>query len=89
MSPSSITFTAVRNNLAINPTFSVISGTATLTSVSGDSATLLYSNMSTDTAVIKVTDSTTLYSDTITIVKVREGVDALVGYLTNEVAPVS
>jgi len=82
-SPSSITLNAVRNNVT-GATFSVETGTATLTSVSGDNATLLYSNMSTDLVKIKVTDGSGLYSDTVTIIKVREGIDAINGYLTNE-----
>lgn len=82
-SPSSITFTAIRNNLT-GATFSVDTGTATLTGVSGDNATLTYANMGTDLVKIKVTDGSTLYNDTVTIIKVREGIDAINGYLTNE-----
>ena len=81
--PSSISIKAIRNNIT-GATFSVIAGTATLTSVSGDNATLLYTNMTSDSVTIKVVDASTAYEDTITIVKVREGSDALVGYLTNE-----
>ena len=81
--PSSITLKAIRNNIT-GSTFTVISGTATLTSVSGDNATLLYTNMNSEAVTIEVKDATTSYVDTITIVKVREGSDALVGYLTNE-----
>lgn len=82
-SPTSIALKAIRNNIT-GATFSVLSGTATLTGVSGDDATLTFANMGTDVVTIKVTDATTLYSDTITIVKVREGIDAISGYLTNE-----
>jgi hypothetical protein len=81
--PASITLKAIRNNIT-GSTFTVISGTATLTSVSGDNATLLYTNMGSEAVTIEVKDATTSYVDTITIVKVREGSDALVGYLTNE-----
>jgi hypothetical protein len=83
--PSSISIKAIRNNIT-GATFSVIAGTATLTSVSGDNATLLYSDMGTgsDSVTIKVVDASAAYEDTITIVRVREGSDALVGYLTNE-----
>jgi hypothetical protein len=82
-SPSSISLKAIRNNIT-GATFSVISGTATLTGVSGDDATLTFANMSTDVVTIRVIDGTSTYSDTITIVKVREGIDAISGYLTNE-----
>lgn len=84
-SPSSVTFTAQRENLPINPTWSITSGTGTLTSVSGDSATLTFSNMVSDTVTVRALDSGgSGISDSITVVKVREGVDAVVGYLTNE-----
>lgn len=81
--PASISIKAIRNNIT-GATFSVIDGMATLTSISGDNATLLYDDMDTDSVTIKVVDTSAAYDDTITIVKVREGSDALVGYLTNE-----
>ncbi len=84
-SPASVTFTAKRENLPINPTWSVTSGTGTLTSVSGDSATITFGNMVSDTVTVRALDSGgSGLSDSITVVKVREGVDAVVGYLTNE-----
>jgi len=84
-SPSSVTFTAQRENLPINPTWSITSGTGTLTSVAGDSATLTFANMTSDTVTVRALDSGgSGISDSITVVKVREGIDAVVGYLTNE-----
>ncbi len=83
-SPASVTFTAQRENLPINPTWSITSGTGTLTSVSGDSATITFANMTSDTVTVRALDSASGLSDSITVVKVREGVDAVVGYLTNE-----
>lgn len=84
-SPSSVTFTAKRENLPTNPTWSITSGTGTLTSVSGDSATITFGNMVSDTVTVRALDSGgSGLSDSITVVKVREGVDAVVGYLTNE-----
>ena len=83
-SPASVTFTAQRENLPINPTWSITSGTGTLTSVSGDSATITFANMTSDTVTVRALDSGSGLSDSITVVKVREGVDAVVGYLTNE-----
>lgn len=82
-SPSSITFTAWRNNVT-GANFSVTSGTATLTGISGDTATLTYANMSSDVVTVRVADNTNSYADTVTIVKVREGIDAISGYLSNE-----
>jgi len=90
--PSTITLKAIRNNIT-GATWSVVpsTGTATLINstdtgayVSGDVALLKYENMTTDSVTFRVVDTSTAYEDTITIVKVREGSDALVGYLTNE-----
>jgi beta-glucanase (GH16 family) len=50
--PSSVLLTANRSNVTAPVTFSVISGTATL-SQSGDSATLSYANMSSDSVTIR------------------------------------
>lgn len=83
VSPSSITLTANRSNIT-GATFSVVSGTATLTGVAGDNATLTYGNMGTDEVRIQVTDATSTYTDYISIHKIREGVDAINGWLTNE-----
>lgn len=80
-SPSSITLTALGQNLSGSPSFSVTSGTATLTG-SGNTRTLTYADLTTDTATIRVTwDGIT---DDITIAKVREGLDSVLGFLTNE-----
>jgi hypothetical protein len=85
-SPTSITLTAVGNNLSGAPTFSVTSGTATLTGT-GSSRIIAYSGMTTDTATVQITwDGKTDY---ITLVKVREGTDSIIGYLTNEAALVA
>lgn len=86
VTPAQVTFTALANNLAGSPTFTVTSGTATLTGT-GSSRIMTYSNMSTDAVTVQVTwDGKT---DSITIVKVREGVDSITGFLTNEAALVS
>lgn len=79
--PSSITLNASGQNLSGAPTFTVTTGTATLTGT-GNSRTLTFANLTTDSATIQVTwDGLT---DTITIVKVREGEDSYNGFLTNE-----
>lgn len=81
VSPSSITLTAYGQNLTGNPTFTVETGTATLTGT-GTTRTLTYANMSSDVVTIKA-DWGAL-TDKITIVKVREGTDAVNALLTNE-----
>lgn len=84
--PGSITFTAVMQNLAGSPSFSVSSGTATLTGT-GTARSLAYSDLTTDAATIQVSwDGLT---DTVTVVKVREGADAYAWLLTNEAAVVA
>lgn len=82
-SPTSINLTAASANLVGSPSFSILSGTAILTGT-GSSRIMSYSSMTTDSVTIRVTwDGKT---DDITIVKVREGVDSIIGYLTNESA---
>lgn len=84
--PASINFTAnLAGGLTGTPTFSVTSGTATLTGA-GTTRNLTLANLTTDTATIQasITDSSGTYSDTITVVKVREGADTINSYLTNE-----
>ncbi len=85
--PASIAFTAAAQNLTGSPTFSVIAGTATL-SGSGATRTMSYGSMSSDAVTVQVSQDG--LTDTITVVKVREGADgqagvsAVVGVLTNE-----
>lgn len=88
--PASITFTALAQNLEGAPSFSVTAGTATLAG-SGSTRTLAYADMASDSATITMTWAG--ISDSITVVKVREGADgtdgidgddAVVGLLTNE-----
>jgi hypothetical protein len=81
-SPTSITLTAIATNLAGSPSFSVTSGTATLTG-SGTTRALSYANLSTDAATIQVSQDG--LTDSVTIVKLREGADSVIGLLTNEV----
>jgi len=77
----------------------VTSGTATLTGV-GNTRTLTYANMSTDAVTVQasITDASGTYTDSITVVKVREGTDGANGaagqagvtaFLTNEAATIS
>lgn len=71
-SPASITLTASGQNVTGSPTFAVTSGTATL-SGSGNTRTLAYSGMTTDVATVQITWNG--ITDTVTISKVREGLD--------------
>lgn len=70
--PASITLTAFGQNVTGSPTFTVESGTATLTGT-GTTRSLAYADMSTDAVTIKITWDSQI--DYITIVKVREGLD--------------
>lgn len=72
VTPSSIVITASGQNLTGSPTFSVVSGTATLTGT-GNSRTLTYANTGTDFVVIRA--SWDGLEENISIVKVRDGVD--------------
>jgi hypothetical protein len=85
--PASISFTANSQNLTGSPTFSVTAGTATLTGT-GASRTLAFADMATDSVTVQVAQDG--LTDTITVVKVREGADgnpgadAIVMVLSNE-----
>ena len=81
LSPASITFTANRQNISNSTTFTT-SPSVTLTG-SGDTRTLTNANFGSNTAVI-VTATAGSFSDSITVVKVEEGTDALTAVLGNE-----
>ena len=91
-SPASITLTAVGQNTAGVPSFTIPVGTATLSAGSSASQKVLtFANMTTDQVTVEVTLDG--QKDRVTIYKVREGqdgqpgqpgVDAIVGLLTNE-----
>lgn len=87
VNPASTVLTASIKNLTNTPTLTVVSGTITPAPalVSGV-VTIPYAHLLTDAATIRLTlvQDTVTYTDEITIVKVREGVDGLVGFLTNE-----
>lgn len=79
--PASITFTATGQNVSGSPTFSVASGTATLTGT-GNTRSLAFADMGTD--AVKVAITWDGLNDAITVVKVREGTDSITGVLSNE-----
>ena len=74
--PASITLTASGQNVAGNPTFTVIAGTATLTGT-GNTRAIAPASMTTDSATVQITWDG--QADTITIVRVREGIDGAAG----------
>jgi hypothetical protein len=87
VSPASTTLKASLRNLTNTPVVTVTAGTITssLTLVGGQ-LTINNANMTTDSATLRLTvvqDGVT-YTDDVTLVKVREGADAIVGFLTNE-----
>ena len=84
--PTSINFTATPGGaLTGTATWTVTTGTATLTGT-GNTRALAYTDMTTDLVTIQasITDSTGVYSDKITIGKLKSGSDSAVGMLTNE-----
>lgn len=101
VSPASVTLTAQPSGgLSGTATWTVTAGTATLTGT-GNTRTLTYANLGSETATIQA--SLGGYSDTITIAKLREGLDgsagspgspgsagaaAVVGVLSNEAATI-
>lgn len=87
VTPASATLTAVLRNLTSAASLSVVSGTISpAPTLTANQVTINASAMTTDTATVRVTvvENGTTYTDDITLVKVREGTDALVGFLTNE-----
>lgn len=74
--PSSITLTAYGQNVTGSPTFSVVSGTATLTGT-GNTRSLSDVGLTTETATIKIVWDG--QEDYVTIAKVREGADGVDG----------
>lgn len=81
LSPASITFTAVSQNLTGSPVFTVAVGTATLTGT-GSTRTMAASSLSGDSVTVRVTQDG--QSDESTVIKLREGSDAVTCLLTNE-----
>lgn len=87
VSPASTTLTANVRNLTNAPTLTVVSGTITPAPALVDGVvTIAHGAMTTNTATLRltVTQDGKTYTDEMTLVKVREGIDALNGFLTNE-----
>lgn len=78
--PTSLTFTITRTYLTAAATWSVVSGTATLTGT-GDSRTLAFANMSSDTATIRatVTQNSKTYTADVRVSKVKDGANGTNG----------
>ncbi len=81
VTPASITLTATGQNLAGAPVFSIAAGTATLTGA-GATRVLTYANLTSEAVTVKVLWDAV--EDYLSIVKVREGTDAIVSFLSNE-----
>jgi hypothetical protein len=84
--PASINFTPLFRNVSGTVSWLVTAGTATLTDDGSGGKNLAIANLTTDSATIKVSviDGGVTYSDTITVVKLREGSDTLNVVLSNE-----
>jgi hypothetical protein len=88
--PAVITISATLRSITGTPTFSVIDGTVSFTN-NGTSITVSALNMSSPTATIQVSVlfNSVLYTDKITLGKIAEGSDAVVGLLSNEACTVA
>ena len=88
--PASIEITALLKTITGTPTFTLLSGTASFTTA-GNKITILPSNMTSPTATIEVSVlfNSILYKDVITIGKIAEGSDGVVGLLSNEACTVA
>lgn len=88
-SPTSITLTAQTKNISATPTLTIDSGGGTMNipvTLTSGAFTFSEANMTTDTVrfLLSATESSNTYTDKMTIVKAREGIDSLNGLLTNE-----
>lgn len=87
ISPSTISVSATLRNVSGTPSLTLTNGTMSVTpALTGGVFTFNASQMTSDTITLhlSLTVSGTTYTDDWTVVKVREGVDALSGFLTNE-----
>ena len=87
VSPSSITLSATLKNLTGTPSLSLTNGTMSVTpALTGGVFTFTPAQMTSDSVTFRLslTAGSTTYTDDWTVVKVREGADALSGFLTNE-----
>jgi hypothetical protein len=90
-SPTSILLTASLVQITGSIAFGVIVGVGTLTSVTSNTATLLYSNMTSDSITIRaqVIEAGITYNADITIAKVRDGAGGVRGSLAGYSASVT
>jgi len=85
--PSSVTLTANVRNLTATPTLSLISGTMSVTPVLTAGVFTYTPDQQTSDVVtfrLTLTQDGKTYTDDLTIIKVREGIDSVTGLLTNE-----
>lgn len=87
VSPDTVNFTALLQNVTGTPVWSVSAGQAVI-HPAGSVCTLNYSEMDSETATIRVQvqdiSSGIVYTDEETVAKIREGTDGVTALLTNE-----
>lgn len=89
ISPATITLTAYVKNITGTPTLTIAPGGGTMSvtpTLTGGIFTFAAADMTTDAVTLRlsITEGITVYKDDFTFVKVREGSDSVVGFLTNE-----
>lgn len=87
ISPTNISITATYHNVTGTPTFVLVSGTMSVTpALTADVFTFTPAQMTSDTVTFRLSlvDTGVTYTDDFTVIKVREGADGIVGFLTNE-----
>ena len=87
--PASITVTANVRNLTTTPTLTIVAGSGTMSVVPALTAgvfTFTPAQLTSDAVTLRLTlvENSVTYSDDLTVVRVREGIDSISGFLTNE-----
>jgi len=89
ISPANITVTATIHNLVNTPTLTIAPGGGTMSvtpALTGGTFTFTPAQMTSDTVtlLLSLTEASITYTDTMTFVKCREGIDSINVFLTNE-----
>lgn len=84
--PPWIVLTPTLKNLAGTPTYSVVSGTATLVPTDGGGTRVNFTGMSSNSVTVRaaIADGGVTYWDQVTLVKLTTGGTAITAFLTNE-----
>lgn len=88
-SPASITLTANVRNLTATPTLSIVAGSGSMSvtpALTSGAFTFTPAQMTSDTVTFRLslTEDSKTYTYDLTVVKVREGIDSITAFLTNE-----